>query len=59
MWIHKPAVGNSKVFIERKELVNLEYVFDRRNFENAKRNVYICPKKIKDEANKLIIYNLD
>ena len=58
MWIHKPAVGNSGVFIERKELVNLEYVFDRRNFRNAKRIFYVCPKKIKDEANKLIIYNL-
>jgi hypothetical protein len=27
-----------------------------KNFEIA---IYVCPKKIKDEANKLIIYNLE
>jgi hypothetical protein len=58
VWVHDSINRNHKVRIERKELVNLEYVFDRRDFGNAKRTFYVCPKKIKDEANKLIIYNL-
>lgn len=56
VWVHDTVFGKPGMCIERKELINLEYVFDRRNFRNAKRTVYICPKKIKDEANKLIIY---
>lgn len=59
MFLRDSILGKSGPRIERKELVDLEYIFDRRNFGNAKRNVYICPKKIKDEANKLIIHNLE
>ena len=58
VWVHNSINKKHKVRIERKEVIDLEYVFNRRNFGNAKRNVYICPKKIADEANKLIIHNL-
>ena len=59
VWVNDSISRKHKVRIERKELIDLEYVFKRRNFGNVKRNVYVCPKKIKDEANKLIIYNLE
>lgn len=58
-WVHETIFGKARTRIERKELVDLEYVFNRRNFGNAKRNVYVCPKKIADEANKLIEHNLE
>ena len=58
VWVHDSIKGKHKVRIERKGLISLEYLFDRSIFGNVKRNAYICPKKIKDEANKLIIYNL-
>ena len=58
VWVHDSIKGKHKVRIERKGLVSLKYLFDCSIFGNAKRNAYICPKKIKDEANKLIIYNL-
>lgn len=59
MWVHNSINKNHRVKIERKELVNLEYIFKRKNFGNAKRNIYVCSKKIADEANKLIIHNLE
>lgn len=47
----------SKMQIIKVQTLTLDYFTERQRHLNT--SIYICPKKIKDEANKLIIYNLD
>jgi hypothetical protein len=49
--------GKARTIISKVESVGLDrFTKKYKNFEIA---IYVCPKKIKDEANKLIIYNLE
>jgi hypothetical protein len=47
----------SKMQIKKMTTLTLDYFTERQRYLNT--SIYICPKKIKDEANKLIIYNLE
>lgn len=47
----------SKMQIKELTTLSLDYFTERQRYLNT--SIYICPKKIKDEANKLIIYNLE
>lgn len=47
----------SKMKIKELYSLTLDDFTERQRYLNT--SIYICPKKIKDEANKLIIHNLD
>lgn len=47
----------SKMQIKKCHTLTLDHFTERQRHLNI--SIYICPKKIKDEANKLIIYNLE
>ena len=47
----------SKMQIKEMTILTLDHFTERQRHLNT--SIYICPKKIKDEANKLIIYNLE
>lgn len=47
----------SKMQIKEMTTLTLDHFTERQRHLNT--SIYICPKKIKDEANKLIIYNLE
>ena len=45
------------IFYGKIEDVTLDHFI--RKYKYLESSIYICPKKIKDETNKLIIYNLE
>ena len=47
----------SKMQIKEMTVLTLDHFTERQRHLNT--SIYICPKKIKEEANKLIIYNLE
>ena len=47
----------SKMQIKEMQTLTLDHFTERQRYLNT--SIYICPKKIKEEANKLIIYNLE
>jgi hypothetical protein len=53
-WINGPQ---SKTIISKTATLTLDYFTERQRHLNT--SIYVCPKKIKDESNKLIIYNLE
>lgn len=55
-WTKDDITGKDRMTINKMETISLNHFIRKYNYlESA---IYICPKKIKDEANKLIIYNL-
>jgi hypothetical protein len=56
-WTKDDITGKDRMTINKMETISLDHFVRKYNYlESA---IYICPKKIKDEANKLIIYNLE
>jgi hypothetical protein len=47
----------SKMQIKEMQTLTLDHFTERQRHLNT--SIYVCPKKIKEEANKLIIYNLE
>lgn len=47
----------SKMELRKIESFNIEFFTEKTKYLNT--SIYVCPKKIKDEANKLIIHNLE
>ena len=47
----------SKMQIKEMQSLSVDTFIKRQSHLN--KSMYVCPKKIKDEANKLIIYNLE
>jgi hypothetical protein len=47
----------SKMQIKEMTTLTLDHFTERQRHLNT--SIYVCPKKIKEEANKLIIYNLE
>ena len=56
-WIKDDITGKDRMQINKMESVTLDYFI--RKYKYRESAIYVCPKKIKDEANKLIIYNLE
>ena len=56
-WIKDDITGKDRMQINKMESVSLDHFI--RKYRYLESAIYICPKKIKDEANKLIIYNLE
>ena len=55
-WIKDDITGKDRMQINKMESVTLDHFI--RKYKYLESAIYICPKKIKDEANKLIIRNL-
>ena len=56
-WIKDDITGKDRMQINKMESVSLDHF--TRKYRYLESAIYVCPKKIKDEANKLIIYNLE
>lgn len=56
-WIKDDITGKDRMQINKMESVTLDHFI--RKYRYLESAIYVCPKKIKDEANKLIIYNLE
>lgn len=56
-WIKDEITGKDRMQINKMEYVTLDHFI--RKYRYLESAIYVCPKKIKDEANKLIIYNLE
>lgn len=56
-WMVDDITGKDRMTINKMESVTLDHFI--RKYKYLESAIYICPKKIKDEANKLIIYNLE
>lgn len=56
-WTVDDITGKDRMMIKKMESVGLNHFI--RKYRYLESAIYICPKKIKDEANKLIIYNLE
>ena len=56
-WTKDDITGKDRMTINKMESVTLDHFI--RKYKYLESAIYICPKKIKDEANKLIIYNLE
>ena len=58
-WTVDDITGKDRMMIKKMESVGLDHFMFMRKYRYLESAIYICPKKIKDEANKLIIYNLE
>lgn len=56
-WMVDDITGKDRMMIKKMESIDLDHF--TRKYRYLESAIYICPKKIKDEANKLIIYNLE
>ena len=56
-WMVDDITGKDRMMIKKMESINLDHF--TRKYRYLESAIYVCPKKIKDEANKLIIYNLE
>lgn len=56
-WMADDITGKDRMTIIKMESVGLDHF--TRKYKNFEIAMYVCPKKIKDEANKLIIHNLE
>ena len=56
-WIKDDITGKDRMQINKMESVTLDHFI--RKYKYLESAIYVCPKKIADEANKLIIYNLE
>ena len=56
-WVKDDITGKDRMQINKMESVSLDHF--TRKYRYLESAIYVCPKKIKDEANKLIIYNLE
>lgn len=56
-WTKDDITGKDRMTINKMESVSLDHF--TRKYRYLESAIYVCPKKIKDEANKLIIHNLE
>ena len=56
-WVVDGITGKNRMMINKMETLDLDHF--TKKYKYLESAIYVCPKKIADEANKLIIYNLE